>query len=363
VRRLRTMLENRQDPALAKGLAQENETAELDEASSIPKVESMEGNEANGAADVQHLTCVAESHHASRVNVCRFAPPMGASENRALVTASQDGTVRVWSWLGDPGSDLVQEQLIFCASEALSLDWHPERPELLAIGHANSTVRLWDVQARAQTSEFIVTGDPALPFVSDLRLSARRQVLATLCTGQSSAAVRRGSESGDRHAALFAPKAVAGVTGTAPLYTHKVTRRASVQLWSTTTSQLVASLPESERYWITSICFNHNGSLLVTGASDGKVRVFDVQKMTSIMEFEAAQCSVTKLVLTSDETAIVVIAADGGLSQWSLMAGTVVGVFILVVVVGHGINVQARPTALLRIDELYIVRFGLRLSV
>eukprot|EP00512_Aurantiochytrium_limacinum_P014763 CAMPEP_0171565680 /NCGR_PEP_ID=MMETSP0961-20121227/109_1 /TAXON_ID=87120 /ORGANISM="Aurantiochytrium limacinum, Strain ATCCMYA-1381" /LENGTH=650 /DNA_ID=CAMNT_0012119257 /DNA_START=55 /DNA_END=2007 /DNA_ORIENTATION=- len=330
IKRLRMMLENRQSSTIAaqtveSGNDESTALAEISQkAKGEPSISPEDGKRSSSSAKsddvLQELQCVAEGHHASRINVCRFAPSVGSSEARPLVTASQDGTVRVWSWRAG-SQKLAQDQLIFCPSEALSLDWHPERPELLAIGLANSTVRLWDVQDRCQVNEFIVAGEPPLPFVSEIKLCARRQVLATLSTGQGSTAIRRNQSDGpDRYAStLFAanpPHMNAGEAAT--LYTQRISRRAAVQLWSITTCQLTATLSESEKYWITSIGFNHNGSLLVTGASDGKVRVFDVQKMACIMEFQVADCAVVRLTLTADETAVVVIVADGGLSQWSL---------------------------------------------
>jgi WD40 repeat protein len=264
--------------------------------------------------------------HGAKVTRCRVSP-----DGQLLATSSNDATVRLWSLarareaasaaaseVASEAADarapaaaaahsLALDQLVFCPSAALSLDWHSERGELLAIGTASASVRLWDVSARADKGSLLVTGDHKLPFVTDVRFCARRQLLATVSAGRSRG-VGRGSEG------------ASGTAGEGPEGgASAVQLRSLVCLWSASTLQLVRALEAEERL-VHSVVFNHNGSLLLAGGSDGMVRVFDVLKSTTgpIMQWRATGGAATRLCLTSDETAVVALAADGSVATWSL---------------------------------------------
>jgi WD40 repeat protein len=57
--------------------------------------------------------------------------------------------------------------------------------------------------------------------------------------------------------------------------------------------------------------FNHNGQLLVTGCSDGVVRIFDLRRSECIDSWPAHQGEALGIQLTADFTACYTLGSDG----------------------------------------------------
>jgi len=227
-----------------------------------------------------------------------------ASKSRLV---GQAGASSPASQAGDEAgpSALQARQVVFCPSAALSLDWNAESPGLFAAGTASGSVLLWDVERQGSIGTINVGAPPHLDFVTEVRFCARKQLLATVSSGQGSVPVSMpGAGPREKRPTLFQPV---------------VSARSVLSLWNTTTLQPCNSL-EPEGYELNSVAFNHNGSLLVTGASDGVVRVFDVVKGSSIMQWSANEhgSALVKVCLTPDETAVLALAKDGVVALWSL---------------------------------------------
>uniref|UniRef100_A0A2I2ZST8 WD repeat-containing protein 91 n=1 Tax=Gorilla gorilla gorilla TaxID=9595 RepID=A0A2I2ZST8_GORGO len=90
-------------------------------------------------------------------------------------------------------------------------------------------------------------------------------------------------------------------------------------LWDTKTmkQQLQFSL-DPEPIAINCTAFNHNGNLLVTGAADGVIRLFDMQQHECAMSWRAHYGEVYSVEFSYDENTVYSIGEDGKFIQWNI---------------------------------------------
>uniref|UniRef100_A0A8C9JI52 WD repeat-containing protein 91 n=1 Tax=Panthera tigris altaica TaxID=74533 RepID=A0A8C9JI52_PANTA len=90
-------------------------------------------------------------------------------------------------------------------------------------------------------------------------------------------------------------------------------------LWDTKTmkQQLQFSL-DPEPIAINCTAFNHNGNLLVTGAADGVIRLFDMQQHECAMSWKAHCGEVYSVEFSYDENTVYSIGEDGKFIQWNI---------------------------------------------
>lgn len=90
-------------------------------------------------------------------------------------------------------------------------------------------------------------------------------------------------------------------------------------LWDTKTvkQQLQFSL-EPGPVAINCTAFNHNGNLLVTGAADGVIRLFEMQRYECAMSWRAHQGEVYSVEFSYDENTVISIGEDGKFVQWNI---------------------------------------------
>ncbi|GCB82476.1 hypothetical protein scyTo_0022004, partial [Scyliorhinus torazame] len=83
-------------------------------------------------------------------------------------------------------------------------------------------------------------------------------------------------------------------------------------LWDTKTmkQQHQFSL-DPEPIAINCTAFNHNGNLLVTGAADGIIRLFDMQRYDCAMSWHAHSGEVYSVEFSYDENSVYSIGGDG----------------------------------------------------
>lgn len=221
-------------------------------------------------------------HHSSIMH-CRVD-----SSGRRVASLDVDGVVKVWSF-----NPMMQTKAtIMSKSPLLSLEWATKPDRLLLLGSGMGTVRLYDTDAKKNLYEMTI--DEVHPRILSLACSPSGS--SFIC---SAAAMVRGGVGEPRRV----PTPVSG----------------QLLLWDTKTvkQQLRFSL-EPEPVAINCTAFNHNGNLLVTGAADGVIRLFDMQRYDCAMSWRAHDGEVYSVEFSYDENTVFSIGEDGKFIQWNI---------------------------------------------
>uniref|UniRef100_A0A7N9AQU4 WD repeat-containing protein 91 n=1 Tax=Mastacembelus armatus TaxID=205130 RepID=A0A7N9AQU4_9TELE len=200
-----------------------------------------------------------------------------------------DGVIKVWSF----NPILQTKATIMSKSPLLSLEWATKPDRLLLLGSGVGTVRLYDTDTKKNLYEMNI--DETHPRILSLACSPSGS--SFVC---SAAALSR---SGNVELVPRLPLTVSG----------------QLLLWDTKTvkQQLQFSL-EPEPVAINCTAFNHNGNLLVTGAADGVIRLFDMQRYESAMSWRAHDGEVYSVEFSYDENTVFSIGEDGKFIQWNI---------------------------------------------
>ncbi|XP_041816102.1 WD repeat-containing protein 91 [Chelmon rostratus] len=222
-------------------------------------------------------------HHSSIMH-CRVD-----CSGRRVASLDVDGVIKVWSL-----NPIMQTKAtIMSKSPLLSLEWATKPDRLLLLGSGVGTVRLYDTDAKKNLYEMNI--EETHPRILSLACSPSGS--SFVC---SAAAVSR---SGSSDSVSRLPIPVSG----------------QLLLWDTKTvkQQLQFSL-EPEPVAINCTAFNHNGNLLVTGAADGVIRLFDMQRYESAMSWRAHDGEVYSVEFSYDENTVHSIGEDGKFIQWNI---------------------------------------------
>nr|AAF29021.1 HSPC049 [Homo sapiens] len=150
-------------------------------------------------------------------------------------------------------------------SPLLSLNGH-QTDRLLLLGSGVGTVRLYDTEAKKNLCEININDN--MPRILSLRAAQRGSLVCSAAAPSLTSQV-------DFSAPDIGSKGMNQVPG-------------RLLLWDTKTmkQQLQFSL-DPEPIAINCTAFNHNGNLLVTGAADGVIRLFDMQQHECAMSWRA----------------------------------------------------------------------------
>jgi len=96
--------------------------------------------------------------------------------------------------------------------------------------------------------------------------------------------------------------------------------KGSLSLWNTKNFQIENSLPvDPDTTVINCVSFNHNGSMFVTGGSDGMIRIYDTSFRAPVMGWNAhSGTDVLAAEFSYDETAVFSLGSDGKIMKWSM---------------------------------------------
>ncbi|NPC83003.1 TIR domain-containing protein, partial [Pyxidicoccus fallax] len=246
----------------------------------------------------RHLT-----GHQAPVEAAEFSP-----DGTKVVTASDDGTARLWDLR--TGQSLV---LPGAEEPVLSATFNPDGTQVVTAGNAG-TVRLWDV---ASNRFRLLTGHEG-PVLS-ARFSPNGTRLATtgfdgtvrlwdVASGRSQ--VLSGHE-GAVWSARFSPEGTrlisAGVDGTARLW-DVVSGRASTVLTGHTAP-------------VWSARFSPDGTRAVTASEDGSTRVWDVAAGRASAVFVGHSGTVWSAQFNPEGTKVVTAGGDGTARLWDVASG------------------------------------------
>uniref|UniRef100_A0A8D2L069 WD repeat-containing protein 91 n=1 Tax=Varanus komodoensis TaxID=61221 RepID=A0A8D2L069_VARKO len=227
-------------------------------------------------------------HHSSIMH-CRVD-----CSGRRVASLDVDGVIKVWSF----NSIMQTKASSISKSPLLSLEWATKRDRLLLLGSGVGTVRLYDTEAKKNLCEISIDED--MPRI--LSLACSPSGASFVCSAAASSLVNQL----DCTALDSGGKSINQVPG-------------KLLLWDTKNmkQQLQFSL-EPEPIAINCTAFNHNGNLLVTGAADGIIRLFDMQQHECAMSWKAHDGEVYSVEFSYDENAVYSIGEDEKFIQWNI---------------------------------------------
>ncbi|XP_035673814.1 WD repeat-containing protein 91-like isoform X1 [Branchiostoma floridae] len=210
-------------------------------------------------------------HHSS-ITHCRFSV-----SGTCIASADIDGVVKVWNFSPAP----VTIATIMSKSPIQSLEWVTKPSRLLLLGSRQSTVRLYDTEAKKNLVESQT--DPQYP-----------RVVTMACSPSGSSFVC----------------GMARQTGSI---------EGRLQMWDMKTMKVQRELPlDPPSVCANCTAFTFNGHLLVSGASDGVIRLYDMQRYDCLMSWQAHSGEVYSVQFSCDETSIFSMGADGKFLEWSV---------------------------------------------
>ncbi|XP_054468325.1 WD repeat-containing protein 91 [Anoplopoma fimbria] len=222
-------------------------------------------------------------HHSSIMH-CRVD-----CSGRRVASLDVDGVIKVWSF-----NPIMQTKAtIMSKSPLLSLEWATKPDRLLLLGSGVGTVRLYDTDAKKNLYEMNID-------------ETHQRILSLACSPSGSSFVCSAAALSRSGSVESSPRLPIPVSG-------------QLLLWDTKTvkQQLQFSL-EPEPVAINCTAFNHNGNLLVTGAADGVIRLFDMQRYESAMSWRAHDGEVYSVEFSYDENTVFSIGEDGKFIQWNI---------------------------------------------
>ncbi|XP_073183464.1 WD repeat-containing protein 91 isoform X1 [Lepidochelys kempii] len=227
-------------------------------------------------------------HHSSIMH-CRVD-----CSGRRVASLDVDGVIKVWSF-----NPMMQTKASSVSkSPLLSLEWATKRDRLLLLGSGVGTVRLYDTEAKKNLCEINIDED--MPRI--LSLACSPGGASFVCSAAAPSLINQldltASDTGGRGMNQVPGKLL---------------------LWDTKTmkQQLQFSL-EPEPIATNCTAFNHNGNLLVTGAADGIIRLFDMQQHECALSWTAHDGEVYSVEFSYDENTVYSIGEDGKFIQWNI---------------------------------------------
>ncbi|KAJ8007389.1 hypothetical protein DPEC_G00117000 [Dallia pectoralis] len=229
-------------------------------------------------------------HHSSIMH-CRVD-----CSGRRVASLDVDGVVKVWSF----NPVMQTKATIMSKSPLLSLEWATKPDRLLVLGSGVGTVRLYDTDAKKNLYEIVI--DDSHPRILSLACSPSGTSFVCSAAAHNGPVGRSGS-----------------VTEAVPRLPNPLPVSGQLLLWDTKTvkQQLQFSL-EPGPVAINCTSFNHNGNLLVTGAADGVIRLFDMQRYDCAMSWKAHDGEVYSVEFSYDENTVFSIGEDGKFVQWNI---------------------------------------------
>ncbi|KAK3094729.1 hypothetical protein FSP39_005505 [Pinctada imbricata] len=225
------------------------------------------------------------NEHRSAISYCRFS-----NTGQYVASVDIDGVVKVWSWSPQPATAAT----VMSKSAFLSLEWASKADRWLLLGNRSGNIRLFDV--KEMKSFYEATADTSFPRI--VSLCSTTVGGSFVCSATVNRA-RSGSSSGPTSPGLG--------------------RVGKLTVWDLRTMTQTKQLPvEPGPVAINCLSYNHNGQLLLTGAADGQIRIYDMQQHKCISQWEAHHGEIHSVQFSADETTCHSLGADEKFHQWSI---------------------------------------------
>lgn len=245
--------------------------------------------------------------HSAAVNSAAFSP-----DGQQIITASRDGTARLWSAATAKGTKILQDDAALFAA-AFSPDGR-----LIATASWDSIARIWNANSGrcAATLQGHRASVVAVMFSPD-----GQRIITASCDGTARLwDANSGEEVGILkghtdavNSAAFSPDGRYIITGSAD---------GTVRMWSAATRRLVASLGEGRGTAVVSATFSADGRRIVTASADAIVRLWEVDAPASapIITFNNGAL-VNAAALSPDGRRIATASADAAVRLWDATSG------------------------------------------
>lgn len=262
--------------------------------------------EASSGAPLRELV----GHEGGRVVTAQYS-----QDGSRLLTASRDGTARVWNTAtGEQDGAILP---------------HPEEPSTALFLDSDREVAIvsrgrahfWNARTKQSTGHLLFQDDNSRIF--DASVSPDGAVIATSSyaagNGEENAVLLWDAKSRTKRAPeLMHPTEVTSIT-----FSPDGTRLAtschdySARIWDVATGRLVTA-PMKHEEQIASMSFSPDGELLVTASQDKTARVWDVGTGLPLAPSFVHDAPVSKAVFTADGSSIVTASSDGAVRVWEV---------------------------------------------
>ncbi|XP_071090534.1 WD repeat-containing protein 91-like isoform X1 [Haliotis cracherodii] len=275
----------------AKTISSEPEKVKSVDMPDTASVGSLEGvaNIPEGDCPFLLLSQDEYAEHHSAISYGKFSV-----SGQYIASLDADGVVKVWTWSPQPATTAT----VMSKSAFLSLEWASKSDRWLLLGNRTGNIRLFDVKEIKTFRE--VQADQSYPRI--INITANPVGMSFVC----SATVQR-LRSGSTDTSVMA-------------------KPGKLMLWDLRTMKMDKQLPLEPTPVAINCCqYNHNGQLLMTGAADGRIRIFDIQQQKCITQWPAHDGEVHSVQFSSDETSCFSMGGDGKFIQWNIhKTGTIV---------------------------------------
>ncbi len=203
-------------------------------------------------------------------------------DGRQLVTAGEDGIVRTWS--ATDGSGVENYKGHAGAVKAVAF----AGSAVVSVGSDSKTL-VWDTQPEWKLVRTIGSANGASPLTGRVNTVAFSPDGKTLATGSG-----------------------------------EPSRSGELKLWDAATGALVREFKNAHSDTVQSVDFSGDGKLMVSGAADRFVKVWNVADAKFVKSFEGHTHQVLGVTLKRDGRIIASAGADNAVKVWSLVTGEVV---------------------------------------
>jgi WD40 repeat protein len=292
---------------------------------------------------------LAELRHTGRVHCAAFSP-----DGKRVVTASGDGTARVW----DAATGARLAELVGHAGAVASAAFSPDGKQIVTAS-SDRTARVWDAATGAGLAEF--RGHTDLLRIATFSPDGTRIVTASddktarvwdAATGASVAELAGHADSvrfatfspdgtrivttsldqtariwdastGARLAELRGHTGGVGSAAFSPDGTRLVTGSvdSTARVWDVSTGVSLAEL-KGHKEWVSSASFRRDGARIVTSSWDGTARVWDAGTGASLAELKGHSDLVQSAAFSPDGTRIVTASWDNTARLWDVATGS-----------------------------------------
>eukprot|EP00794_Sanderia_malayensis_P005508 gene5508-6193_t len=243
--------------------------------------------------------------HLSPVVNCRFSP-----DGRLVGSIDIEGIIKLWQCHPTPATVAT----VTSKPSALSFGWVPKHEGKLLHGNLNGKVSLYDVSSRKSVCEASVDSK----YQRLVALESSPNGTSFMCSASSG--IRKRAESLNIGPAKPLLKRQQQLTKLQSLTDSNMpSSEGTIFQWDLKTFKEQTELPlDPYPACIHCMSYNHNGTLLVTGAADGMIRLFDMRTCDCLVGWHAHSTDVVDVQFSVDETSLYSLGADGKLCLWDV---------------------------------------------